>query len=305
MLQAEALVRAKRYDEALALLGKEKESPAVDRPAGRGALQGRPGGRGRAACSPDLAAGDEQSALAAAQSYQRLEKYQESIPVLEKLAAAHPDQAATGFMLGAAYERSGQRDKAVDGVPARAQARSRLSRRAELPRLHLRRGGHQSRRGPEAGEPGGGARSRQRRLRRLTGLDLLSDSAAPSRPAAIWSGPPAWSPRTRRCKSTWGMSMLRWGRRSGQGRPTSGRSISEATADKSRRQGAAQAGRPRQGGAPLSPVRGPPVRGLLLACCCWPRAARAARAPKPLTAARPRSPGRSRRRPTARSGSTG
>ncbi|MFL6231671.1 MAG: tetratricopeptide repeat protein [Thermoanaerobaculia bacterium] len=111
-LQVEALVQDKRYDEALALLGKEKETPAIA--SKRAEVLSKAGRQAEAEkVLSGLAAGDEASALAAAQAWQRLEKYQESIPVLEKLAAAHPDQAPTGFLLGAAYERSGQRDKAV------------------------------------------------------------------------------------------------------------------------------------------------------------------------------------------------
>ncbi len=112
-LQVEALTRDKRYDEALALLAKEKASPAIA--AQRAEVLSKAGREGEAEqILTGLAAGDEKSQLAAAQTWQRLEKYQESIPVLEKLAAAHPDQAPTGFLLGAAYERSGQRDKAVE-----------------------------------------------------------------------------------------------------------------------------------------------------------------------------------------------
>jgi tetratricopeptide (TPR) repeat protein len=111
-LQADALARDKRYDEALALLGKEKDSPAVV--SKRAEVLTKAGRDAEAEkLLAGVAAGDERSAIVAAQTYQRLEKYQESIPVLEKLAGAHPDQAAMGFMLGAAYERSGQRDKAI------------------------------------------------------------------------------------------------------------------------------------------------------------------------------------------------
>ncbi len=111
-LQADALARDKRYDEALALLAKEKDSPAVI--SKRAEVLTRAGRDAEAEkLLAGVAAGDERSAIAAAQTYQRLEKYQQSIPVLEKLAGAHPDQAAMGFMLGAAYERSGQRDKAI------------------------------------------------------------------------------------------------------------------------------------------------------------------------------------------------
>jgi tetratricopeptide (TPR) repeat protein len=111
-LQTEILIKDKRYDEALALLGREKDSPAV---ISRRAEVLSKAGRDTEAAKllAGIAAGDEKSALAAAQTYQRLEKYQESIPVLEKLAGSHPDQPSMGFMLGAAYERSGQRDKAI------------------------------------------------------------------------------------------------------------------------------------------------------------------------------------------------
>ena len=111
-LQADAYAKDKRYDEALALLGKEKAAPPLL--AKRAEVLSRAGRDAEAeTILGDLGRGDERSQSLAAQTAQRLEKYQESIPVLEKLAAAHPDQAPTGFLLGAAYERSGQRDKAV------------------------------------------------------------------------------------------------------------------------------------------------------------------------------------------------
>jgi tetratricopeptide (TPR) repeat protein len=111
-LQVDALARAKRFDEALELLGQQKGSSAAT--AKRAELLSRAGHSDEAgAALRELAAGDETATLAAAQVYQRLEKYQESIPLLEKLAAAHPDQVVTGFLLGAAYERTGQRDRAV------------------------------------------------------------------------------------------------------------------------------------------------------------------------------------------------
>jgi tetratricopeptide (TPR) repeat protein len=112
LVQADAFSQAKRYDEALELLGREKESPAVaSRRAEVLSRAGRTDEAGRAFAA--LTGGGDASALAAAQGYQRLDRYPESIPILEKLAAAHPDQAITGFLLGAAYERTGQRDQAI------------------------------------------------------------------------------------------------------------------------------------------------------------------------------------------------
>jgi tetratricopeptide (TPR) repeat protein len=113
LMQADALSRSKRYDEALDLLAKEKDSPAVaSRRAEVLSRAGRPEEAARV--FNELAGGGDAQALAAAQGFQRLDRYQESIPILEKLAAAHPDQAVTGFLLGAAYERTGQKDKAVE-----------------------------------------------------------------------------------------------------------------------------------------------------------------------------------------------
>jgi predicted Zn-dependent protease len=117
-LQADAYIKDKRYDEALALLDKEKldkeKSPPLSLQAKRAEILSKAGRAAEAeAILGELGRGDERSQIVAAQTAQRLEKYRESIPVLEKLAAAHPDQAPTGFLLGAAYERSGQRDKAI------------------------------------------------------------------------------------------------------------------------------------------------------------------------------------------------
>ncbi len=112
LLQADALAKAGRLDEALALLAGAKESVAIA--SKRAELLARSGRAEEGErLFADLAGRNDASALAAAQAYQRLERYQESIPILEKLAAGHPDQPVTGFLLGAAYERTGQRDKAV------------------------------------------------------------------------------------------------------------------------------------------------------------------------------------------------
>ena len=116
LLQADALARAKRYDEALALLDKEDKAKKSNAVVSRRAEVLMRAGREAEAASAlaDLAAGDDAAALAAAQCYQRAERYQESLPLLQKLAVAHPDQLPTAFLLGAAYERTGQRDKAVE-----------------------------------------------------------------------------------------------------------------------------------------------------------------------------------------------
>ncbi len=112
LMQADALARAGNYDEALGLLAREKDSPAVaSRRAEVLTRAGRAEEAGRVFTT--LAEAGGASALAAAQGFQRVDRYQESIPILEKLTTANPSQAVTGFLLGAAYERTGQKDKAV------------------------------------------------------------------------------------------------------------------------------------------------------------------------------------------------
>jgi len=112
LLQADSLARDKHYEDALGLLAKEKESPAVA--SKRAEVLVRAGRQEEAdRIFTTLAAGDDVSSLAAAQAWQRLERHQESIPILEKLTAARPNQPILGFMLGAAYERTQQTDKAI------------------------------------------------------------------------------------------------------------------------------------------------------------------------------------------------
>jgi tetratricopeptide (TPR) repeat protein len=53
------------------------------------------------------------SAFAAAQVYQRLERYAEGVPILTRLTAAKPDLAAGWFLLGAALERTDDHEGAV------------------------------------------------------------------------------------------------------------------------------------------------------------------------------------------------
>lgn len=114
VLQADALAEAGRHDEALALL---------DEKGGRGALAesrraevllraGREA-EGMAKLRALAESGEPAGALAAAQALHRRELYKDSIPILESAVAKQPDSAIAYFMLGAAFERAGRRDRAV------------------------------------------------------------------------------------------------------------------------------------------------------------------------------------------------
>jgi tetratricopeptide (TPR) repeat protein len=115
LLQADAQIALADYDGALALLAADAErSPVVA--AKQAQVQYR-AGRQRAALRQleKLArADDPQSAIAAAQVYHLLGEHQASVAPLERLVASRPTLLAAGYLLGAAYEQSGQRQRAVD-----------------------------------------------------------------------------------------------------------------------------------------------------------------------------------------------
>jgi tetratricopeptide (TPR) repeat protein len=113
VLRGDALQEAGKYDEALSALQAGGGAPAVE--ARRAEVLFRAGreSEGRAAFAALAARSEPAALLAAAQAWQRLEHYKESIPILEKLIAANPDLVAAHFLLGAGYERSGQRPQAV------------------------------------------------------------------------------------------------------------------------------------------------------------------------------------------------
>ena len=127
-LATDALIQRKSYDDALKLLDHAQAAQAAQADplsptliAKRAEVLFRAGREAEALRHlQDLAgAQDPHSALAAAEAYQRLDKYAESVPVLEKLVArpngglAAPGTKAAHFLLGAAYERSGKREQAV------------------------------------------------------------------------------------------------------------------------------------------------------------------------------------------------
>jgi tetratricopeptide (TPR) repeat protein len=113
LLRVDALIQAAKYDEALALLQGEKGSPLIDSKKAEILLRSGREEEGSRLLAELTAAGDPQATLTAVQALHRAERYEESIPSLEKLTAAHADRPIAGFLLGAAYERAGKREKAV------------------------------------------------------------------------------------------------------------------------------------------------------------------------------------------------
>ncbi|HEV7515264.1 MAG TPA: tetratricopeptide repeat protein [Thermoanaerobaculia bacterium] len=118
LLKADALLELKRYDEALNVLVPPSSSAPAPAPviaAKRGEVLWKSGKEREAQrqLSRLARSEDPQVLLAVAQSYQRLEQYGESVPLLAKVLSGHPDLPAAGFMLGAAYERTGKHELAV------------------------------------------------------------------------------------------------------------------------------------------------------------------------------------------------
>jgi tetratricopeptide (TPR) repeat protein len=114
-LRVDALTELERYAEGLALLDRQGGSdadPAITTKRAELLLR-----LGREAEGSELlgllgTSSDSQQVLAAAQTYQRLERYGDSIPILERLLTRDGSNAAAAFLLGAARERAGQHDAA-------------------------------------------------------------------------------------------------------------------------------------------------------------------------------------------------
>lgn len=113
LLQAQALTQEKRYEEALAALDAGGQTPAVESRRAEVMVRAGRAREGEERLAALANSGDTNAVLAAAQSWQRLERYDASIPVLEQLVARQPESAVAHFLLGAGYERTGKRKEAV------------------------------------------------------------------------------------------------------------------------------------------------------------------------------------------------
>jgi tetratricopeptide (TPR) repeat protein len=118
LIRVDALVAAKRWDDALAVLDKNRPAngPLGSALATRRAeilLRAGREAEGRKGLDELAASGDNSALLAAAQSFQRVDRYADSIPILQRLVARQPDSTAGHYLLGAAFERTGKRGEAV------------------------------------------------------------------------------------------------------------------------------------------------------------------------------------------------
>ncbi len=114
-LRVDALTELERYAEGLALLDAQAASdgdPAATTKRAELLLRLGRQAEGNEVLARLGASDNAQQVLAAAQTYQRLERYGDSIPILEQLLARDRGNAAAAFLLGAARERAGQPEAA-------------------------------------------------------------------------------------------------------------------------------------------------------------------------------------------------
>jgi tetratricopeptide (TPR) repeat protein len=119
LIRVDALVAAKRWDDALAVLDKNSAGPngalasALATRRAEVLLRSGREAEGRKTLNDLAASSDNSTILAAAQSFQRVDRYPESIPVLQRLVSRQPESAVGHYLLGAAFERTGKRSEAV------------------------------------------------------------------------------------------------------------------------------------------------------------------------------------------------
>jgi tetratricopeptide (TPR) repeat protein len=120
LLQVDALAAAKRWDDALALLDQSKQggaagprSSAFETRRAEILLRAGREAEGRKELEDLAAGGDTGANLAAAQSFQRVDRFADSIPLLQRVVARQPESAVGHYLLGTAFERTGKRSQGV------------------------------------------------------------------------------------------------------------------------------------------------------------------------------------------------
>ena len=116
ILHAEALAGLGRLDEALRFLDSEPSEISAPRRLAKRAEVLFEGGRetaGTEVLQTVIEGGEIDDLFLAAQVFQRVERYADSVPLLERILEQDEESLQTLFMLGAARERSGERKAAV------------------------------------------------------------------------------------------------------------------------------------------------------------------------------------------------
>ncbi len=115
-LYAESLANQGQVDEALELLSAEASEAGAQRRLARQVELLRENDRDTEAddlLRDMIASGEHDDLFFAAQVYQRLELFSDSVPLLERLLSEQGESTQALFLLGAAHERLGAREQAV------------------------------------------------------------------------------------------------------------------------------------------------------------------------------------------------
>ncbi|HEX2224852.1 MAG TPA: tetratricopeptide repeat protein [Thermoanaerobaculia bacterium] len=112
--QAELLVGRQRYDEALAAIGTDNLTPQLASKRAEILLRAGREAEARQQIQTLTTGGRPEAIVAAAQAYHRVNRYTDSIPLLRTLVDRQTGLVPARFLLGAAYERTGQAAEAAE-----------------------------------------------------------------------------------------------------------------------------------------------------------------------------------------------
>ena len=120
-----------------------------------------------------------------AQLYVRQRRIDEARTEFEGIVQRDPSAVGARTMVGMLLEAQGKRDEARKSYEATVNGPGNAAGRGEQPRVHLRRAGHESRRGSPTRDVGQAAASRRSQRGRHDRVDLLQEGPAiPGRQAA-------------------------------------------------------------------------------------------------------------------------
>lgn len=113
LLAADSMAERGRVDEALAELAKETGAAAIAAKKGEILLKAGRTAEGEEALNALAGQSDVGAQVGAAQVYQRLDRYGDSIPILRRVVEKQSNLPVPAFLLAAGLERSGRRDEAI------------------------------------------------------------------------------------------------------------------------------------------------------------------------------------------------
>ena len=139
-----------------------------------------------------------------AQLYMQQRRIDEARAEFEGIVQRDPSAVGARTMVGMLLEAQGRRDEATKVVRSHGEPPRERSGRGQQPRVHLRRAGHESRRGPPTRDVGQAAASRRSQRGRHDRVDLLQEGPAIAGRQAARRQPQEAAGRLPKCCTTSG-----------------------------------------------------------------------------------------------------